>query len=109
MKKIMYVLILLASFHSCQQSKLSPEELISKIENNGHTVKIDGIIASFAQNSEVQFWLRIDSDKISAYRFDSPETAKTKAEGFSSGYSNGYWAFDYVTDESKQLLEEALK
>lgn len=109
--KLIVILTLFISLTACKQHKLSPEELISKIEKNGFSAKKGGAIASFAQNSEVQFWLIIEDDKISAYRFDSPETAILKAESFSNGLSVGYWAFDNIDEDkyTKDILKESLK
>lgn len=111
MKKACFIggLLISLMFYGCGNSKLTPEELIQKIEKSGHKVQKDGVISSIAQNSEVQFWLLIDDHKISAYCFDTQETAKIKSESFENGYSNGYWAFDYVDDETVKTLNEALE
>jgi len=104
--KIILVLVILLS--GCQ-SKVSPQELISKIKQKGYAVEQGTSIAAFVNNSEEQFWLTIEGKKIAAYLFSSPETAEFKAGGLENGYSNGYWAFEYVTPETKMILEESLK
>jgi len=110
MKKVKFigVIIITLLFVGCSQSKLTPEELMQKIEKSGHQVKKDGIIVSMAQNSEVQFWLLIDEDRVAAYCFETPEMAKNKAQGFEAGYSNGCWAFDHIESETVAILEKAL-
>lgn len=104
--KIILVLVILLS--GCQR-KVSPQELISKIKQKGYAVEQGTSIAAFVNNSEEQFWLTIEGKKIAAYLFSSPETAEFKAGGLKNGYSNGYWAFEYVSPETKMILEESLK
>lgn len=126
MKKTLLISLIILSLFSCQQNKkdsselqipmeqetekrLRPKELISKIEEKGYAVEKGVSISAIAQNSDVQFWLTIEGERISAYLFNSPETAEIKAEGFENGYSKGYWAFEYVSENTRKILEESLK
>ena len=98
---------LLFSCHS--ERKISPKDLISRIKNTGVSVQKGRAIAAFAQGSEAQFWIYVNKNKISAYLFESPEIAKIKSESFRKGYSNGYWAFAFVEDETIKILNKAFE
>jgi hypothetical protein len=57
--------------------------------------KGDSIMSSVA-GAEISFWILLDGKRVAAYRFDSLEKAREKAEGFENGVTLGYWAFEYM-------------
>ncbi len=84
--------------------KTSPNEMVSDLINDGLTVSKDTSINSSLTGAEIGFWIFIGNRKVAAYRFDSPEKAREKAEAFENGAAMGYWAFEFVPKEYAKLI-----
>jgi predicted RNA-binding Zn-ribbon protein involved in translation (DUF1610 family) len=94
----------------CAKSRyhVGATELIEDLNRGGLEAKKGEQILTFAQNSELAFWITFrDYGKISAYRFASEAVAKEKAEMLDGGLNVGCWAFGYVDspDQRSKIIK----
>lgn len=100
--------ISLTFLFGCSQEKVSPEELISSLQSAGYEASREKSIHHSIEDVEVAFWLNLDGNRVSAYRFDTVEKAKLKKKTFRNGLNIGYWAFEYVDPATAEKLEKVL-
>jgi len=110
MKLISVVLLLwpVVLITGCSEKMVTEDELLSSLRAAGYIVVKEGKIHHSLEGAQQAFWLNIDGNRISAYRFDTIARAKLKAKTFQSGLNVGFWAFEYVDRLTAGKIEKTL-
>jgi hypothetical protein len=88
-----------------KQVEITGDQLIATLKSNGSNVTKEVQIHPSIQGAIEGFWLNIDGNRVTAFRFNTYGQANMKAKSYAQGLAVGAWAFEHVDPQSAEKLK----